>query len=272
MVFPPPIRSHGARWRAAGLGRRVSRALVFAALALSTIILAGACSGRGDGTAAMKQPRVILLRDGSDPSSGQAVVAATELPAFASVASLPQGSASLADRLVALLGGAGGGDFPAAVVAMRPQKGMVDAVRKTKDAAAGATPAAATPAAAAVAAGSETPGETLAAPTQADTRKPIWILVSPLDDPLATEAFADLVVDLAPAQTEDPAFEKAFERGLCELARRAAIGKARIDDAAEIAAALRSSGGYDWKVEYRVDQTTGIKARNHVVVSAKPRG
>ncbi len=251
--------------------RGVAGASAFAALSIVLLFFAGACSGRSEGLRAAKQPRVVLLLGASGSPSEEEGASAAGLPAFASLARTPQGSAPLADRVLALLGGPGGADFPAAVVAIQPQKGMVEAVRKTKAAASAlAVSGAGAPVAAAI--GSESPDEALAAPTQADTRKPIWILVSPLDDGLATEAFADLVVDLAPTQTEDPAFEKAFERGLCELARRAAIGKARIDDAAEIAGALRSSGGYDWKVDYRVDPSTGVKARNHVVVSAKPRG
>ena len=55
------------------------------------------------------------------------------------------------------------------------------------------------------------------------------------------------------------------------MARRVATGKAKIDDRAEIRAALRSAGGFDWKVDYRVDSATGIKAKNHIIVMATAR-
>jgi len=211
--------------------RRRGLALVAAVCAVFMVACAGRQGGSGDG--AKTVGRVIVLRD--------AVVAAgtSELPFFATIRVVPDGTASYADRVSSLLAGAESDGPVAAVVAIGARKGLVEAVRKSR---AGAG------------------------------RPPIWILVSPADDSLEAEAAADLVVQVDPTQASDASFEQALERGLCELARRVSIGGARIDNAAEIAAALRSAGGWSWKVSYRVDPATRVKARNDVILEATRRG
>lgn len=200
---------------------------------LSSCAAKAGAESSGGGDRSQEGTRVLLLRD------VESAAGATDLPAFVAVAVVPDGRSPYADRLAQVLGDAQQSEAVGAVVAMGPRKGLAGALLAAKATAA---------------------------------RQQIWIAVTPADDPLAIEASADLVVDLDPSQAVDDSFQRAFERGLCELARRAASGKAKIDDAVEIAGALRSAGGYEWKVTYRVDPPTGVKARNHVMVSAQPRG
>ncbi len=202
-----------------------------AALMISILGLGGCSNPRAADEPGAKGRDIILLEDSSQAEAG------FSLPSFATSRTVIDGSSPYADRLDAAIPTASTPGTAPIVVAMNPPKGLTDAAFKFRSAG----------------------------------RAIEWILVSPSDDPLAAEAAADLVVDIDPSQTVDPAFQGALERGLLELARRVATGKARADDVAEIAAALRSAGGYDWTVAYRADPSTGVKARNHVVVSAKPR-
>ncbi|MDA8410635.1 MAG: hypothetical protein M0001_09610 [Treponema sp.] len=203
------------------------------AISAAALVLGSCDGGRAQGADAGGSKRDIILLFGSDPGA-----LAPKLPSYAALRSLADGStASYADRLSAVIPTAASAGTAPFVVAMRPKKGLVDMAFKA----------------------------------QAAGRPIDWILVSPADDPLACEAVADLVVDIDPSQSVDADFESALERGLCELARRVATGKAHADDEAEITAALRSAGGWEWKVVYRVDPATGVKAKNHVIVSAKPR-
>ncbi|HUX41438.1 MAG TPA: hypothetical protein VMV83_09760 [Rectinemataceae bacterium] len=200
-------------------------------LTISAIGLWGCGNQRVAGDAGAKGRDIILLFD-SDQDGANA-----KLPSFVAMRTVVDGKTPFADRLDAAIPTASTAGTAPFVVAMNPQKGFVDAAFKFSS----------------------------------SGRAIDWILVSPSDDPLAAEAVADLVVDVDPSQTLDANFENALERGLCELARRVSTGKARADDAAEIAAALRSAGGYAWTVSYRVDPATGVKAKNHVVLSAQPR-
>ncbi|MEI6874769.1 MAG: hypothetical protein WCL50_06525 [Spirochaetota bacterium] len=160
----------------------------------------------------------------------------TASPSFSSRV-VPEGKASFGNRLSPLLGEICGDARIRAVVIMPALEGTVGVVAASK------------------------------------TQKPglIWILARSQDEALGAEAAADLVVDLATDEKDQPRFHSALAQGLCELARRVITGKARIEDRNEIQAALRSVGGFDWKVEYRTDPVTGIKARNHVIVSATSR-
>jgi hypothetical protein len=166
-------------------------------------------------------------------------------PSSFSLRVLSEGKASFGDRLSPLLAEIGKDARMRAVVIMPARAGTAGAVAGVK---------------------AQRPGM-------------IWILARSQDEAIMAEATADLVVDLAVdspgGEATDakgqPQFLPALARGLCELARRASTGKARIDDRDEIQAALRSVGGFDWKVEYRTDPVTGIKARNHVLVEATSR-
>lgn len=109
--------------------------------------------------------------------------------------------------------------------------------------------------------------------------KLILISVAPAEEALLMESSADLVGELVPplkiedeeASVTGDLFD-GFTEGLAELARRVAGGGARIDGLEDILAALRgSSPGAHWAASYYVDPASGVRAKNHIVVTANPK-
>ena len=83
------------------------------------------------------------------------------------------------------------------------------------------------------------------------------------EDALLLESAADLVAEI-PSAAELP----ALTAGLAELARRAIPGKAKSDSLEEFLAALRAAApGRGWTGNYIKDPDSGLKARNHVLVT-----
>jgi len=197
------------------------------------LALAGCTAGNGRAAS----PSVALV--GDERPAGTVAEVPSRLPPFAFHA-LPAGKGPLSERLFALLSTFIADPALRAIVVLPAPEGSLAAMARTRE-----------------------------------LRKDlIWVLAEPGDDSLAAEAAADLVVELAGAEAWpalSPEATDALSRGLCELARRAGTGKARIDDREEILAAFSSIGGWDWKVAYSVDPASGVKARNHVIVTATPK-
>ena len=210
------------------------------AFAVALALSLAACGGRGGGwprpTGA--KPAVVLLRESKEGSAFVAT-ATSPLPPFA-LRVLPTGKAKQGDRLAPILADLVADAGVRSVVVMPAREGTVAAIAKAA----------------------------------AGRKDLVWIIAESGDESLAAEAAADLVVDFDPAVVADgdaaPEYEPALARGLCEFARRANTGRAKLDDRNELLAALRAVGGWDWKVEYRPDPVTRIRARNHLLVSATP--
>ena len=213
------------------MDRRASWTILALGIALASLSLFPSCAPREGGEEA---PAVTLVQASGD-GLATAEPSGTGYRSF-SPRMVPEGKASFGSRLSTLLGEICGDARMRAVVIMPALEGTVGVVAASK---------------------AQRPGM-------------IWILARNQDEAVGAEATADLVVDLATDEKDQPRFHSALATGLCELARRVITGKARIEDRNEIQAALRSAGGFDWKVEYRTDPVTGIKARNHVIVSATP--
>lgn len=210
---------------------RTNTDIVFGlAAAVLLLVLPAACAGRD---AAPTKPEVVLVRAAADGPLADGTP--DPRPATFALRVLPEGKGGFQDRIAGFLGDLSADSSIHAVVILPSHPGTAAAVAKVKSA----------------------------------RGSLVWILAKSEDEALAAEAAADLVVDLAQDSGADAALDAALARGLCELGRRVATGKASVEDRDEILAALRSSGGYVWKVEYRVDPVTGLKARNHVVVTGK---
>jgi hypothetical protein len=87
-------------------------------------------------------------------------------------------------------------------------------------------------------------------------------------DSLILESAADLVIDPA----TEPAVVPSLVAAMAELARRAASGPAERGHMGEYLACLRAmSPGQAWSAAYESDPETGVKSRNHILVSSTKR-
>jgi hypothetical protein len=87
-------------------------------------------------------------------------------------------------------------------------------------------------------------------------------------DSLILESAADLIIDPA----SEPALAPPLVAAMAELARRAASGPAEPGHMGEYLACLRAmSPGHSWSATYEADPETGVKSRNHILVSSTKR-
>lgn len=193
-----------------------------------SVLLFSAC-GRGSGEAPKaKAPRIVLLTDEAGLAGAKRLPPGTEVLALS-----PTGKEGLSEQLGRIIAEGA----PAALIVCPLPDSSARAFVRAREASPGILLYA---------------GMTLAPPPGRDA-----------DNGLLLESAADLIVELASvADLPD------LEGGLAELARRAIPGKVKSDNLEEFLAALRAAApGRGWTGTYSKDPDSGIKSRNHLVIS-----